>query len=201
MLKLNSYNLKPLSESLSEGFIAKLTTNHELPGPLRDRNILLVTEKGNFPLPNGFRGYFFLEGKVNDISAKELQNVFALPQDQEYLADGDIVKIDPKQKSLKTLYRRNSYHNSMLVTEQCNNYCLMCSQPPKDVDDSYIINELLEAIPLMNRDTKELGITGGEPTLLGDKLVEIIRTCKNYLPFTALHILSNGRLFSNLDFT
>jgi hypothetical protein len=29
-----------------------------------------------------------------------------------------------------------SAHNSFLVTECCNHYCLMCSQPPRDVDSA-----------------------------------------------------------------
>ena len=50
----------------------------------------------------------------------------------------------------------------------------------------------------MAPDTAELGITGGEPTLLGDSLLQVIRTCKEYLPDTALHMLSNGRMFNYL---
>jgi His-Xaa-Ser system radical SAM maturase HxsC len=72
----------------------------------------------------------------------------------------------------------------------------MCSQPPRDVDDSYLVEDILAAIPWMSPETVELGITGGEPTLLHDKLLEVIATTKEHLPNTALHMLSNGRLFS-----
>src|SRR6185436_8961545 len=65
-------------------------------------------------------------------------------------------------------------------------------------DDSFLVANYMEAIPLMHPDTPQLGITGGEPTLLGDDLLRIIRACKNYLPATYLHMLSNGRLFSYL---
>src|SRR5206468_1771074 len=74
--------------------------------------------------------------------------------------------------------------------------CLMCSQPPKEVNDSWRVGELLRTIDLMSPATEELGITGGEPTLLGDGLIEVVRRCKEGLPRTGLHILSNGRLFS-----
>jgi His-Xaa-Ser system radical SAM maturase HxsC len=117
-----------------------------------------------------------------------------------YLSDQDVVKFDSIKGSLNVLYRRNSRHNSFLVTERCNNYCLMCSQPPREIDDSYIIADILEALPLISRETKELGLTGGEPTLLGDDLIKIIQTSKNYLPSTGIHILSNGRNFSNLSY-
>lgn len=128
-------------------------------------------------------------------------NLFVISNDQDYLCDGDVIKFDPIKGSLRSLYRRNSNHNSILMTERCNNYCLMCSQPPKDIDDSYIVKDVLDAIPLMSRDTKEIGITGGEPTLLGDDLIKILNNFKNYLPDTALHMLTNGRTFKDIDFT
>ena len=54
--------------------------------------------------------------------------------------DGDVIAIQPSSLRFRTLYRRNSKHNSLLVTDRCNHYCLMCSQPPKDVDDRWILD-------------------------------------------------------------
>ena len=71
----------------------------------------------------------------------------------------------------------------------------MCSQPPRDVDDGGRIVEHLRLIDLIDPETRELGITGGEPTLLGDDFLSLIAHCKAKLPSTALHILTNGRLF------
>jgi hypothetical protein len=48
-----------------------------------------------------------------------------------YLGDGDVLGFDHSPRKFRTLFRRNSAHNSFLVTERCSNYCLMCSQPPK----------------------------------------------------------------------
>jgi His-Xaa-Ser system radical SAM maturase HxsC len=73
----------------------------------------------------------------------------------------------------------------------------MCSQPPKEADDSYIVDELLAAIPLFDPGTREIGLTGGEPTLLGERLLELLRCFRNYLPTTAIHVLSNGRRFTD----
>src|SRR4029453_10825533 len=42
---------------------------------------------------------------------------------------------------------------------------------------------------------QEPGFTGGEPTLLGGSFFEIVERAKLRLPDTALHILTNGRLF------
>ncbi|MGN6108233.1 MAG: His-Xaa-Ser system radical SAM maturase HxsC [Kofleriaceae bacterium] len=108
-----------------------------------------------------------------------------------------MVRIEPHRRSIHALYRRNSPSNSFLVTERCDNYCVMCSQPPKEHDDRWIVDELMDAIPLVSPETAELGLTGGEPGLLGERLVELIQQCRRYLPTTALHVLSNGRSFKN----
>jgi MoaA/NifB/PqqE/SkfB family radical SAM enzyme len=64
--------------------------------------------------------------------------------------------------------------------------------------DSWIVKDLLEAIPLFSRETGEIGISGGEPTLLGDNLIKILRSLQGHLLNTAVHILSNGRAFQRL---
>ena len=71
----------------------------------------------------------------------------------------------------------------------------MCSQPPKPVDDRHRIAEHLRLVELIDPSTPELGITGGEPTLLKDDLLILVERCRELLPQTALHVLSNGRLF------
>lgn len=200
MLKLSSYGIQALSDTQGEIFVARLTTNPLYPKPLRSKEVLLLKNGVPDVLPSGFKAYFILEGtNVQLPTTFREPNVFLLPADQYYLDDEDIVRFDPERKSLRSLYRRQSNQNSLLVTERCNNYCLMCSQPPKQADDSYLVQELMQAIPLMSRETREIGITGGEPTLLGDDLLRLIQACKNYLPETSLHILSNGRNFKDLE--
>jgi His-Xaa-Ser system radical SAM maturase HxsC len=112
----------------------------------------------------------------------------------DYLDDGDVVAVEPNG-FVRTLYRRTSQHNFILVTEQCNSLCLMCSQPPKSIDDSGRLTEHLRLVDLIDPATEELGITGGEPTLFRDGFLELIGRCKERLPSTALHVLTNGRLF------
>lgn len=111
-----------------------------------------------------------------------------------YLDDGDVVAVDPNG-FVRALYRRNSPHNFILVTEQCNSLCLMCSQPPKTIDDSDRLAEHLRLVDLIDPSTPELGITGGEPTLFRDGFLQLIARCRERLPHTALHVLTNGRLF------
>ncbi len=76
----------------------------------------------------------------------------------------------------------------------------MCSQPPKEKDDSYRIRQTLRLLELVDPATVELGLSGGEPTLLGNGLLTIIGKAKERLPSTALHILTNGRRFKEAAF-
>ncbi len=141
-------------------------------------------------LPNGFRCVLRL-GVARD-------SEIGIPPTLAYLRDGDIVRINPRASEIRVLYRRHSKHNVLFFTERCNSRCLMCSQPPREIDDAYLIEEILEAIPLMAADTSDLCITGGEPTLLGQRFLDVLTSAKQWLPKTSLHLLSNGRLFSDL---
>jgi His-Xaa-Ser system radical SAM maturase HxsC len=76
----------------------------------------------------------------------------------------------------------------------------MCSQPPKDIDDSFLLDEIERLIPLVPRSTREIGFTGGEPTLAGERFLHILRLTKSHLPDTAIHVLSNGRNFADASF-
>lgn len=117
----------------------------------------------------------------------------------DYLSDGDVIYLSPSG-FVRTLYRRNSTSNFVLATDQCNSFCLMCSQPPRKVNDFERISEHFRLIDLIDTETRELGITGGEPTLFKDHFLRLIRYCKDRLPNTALHVLTNGRLFYYREF-
>jgi len=75
----------------------------------------------------------------------------------------------------------------------------MCPQPPVlQENDRTSFN--IELIKLFDKDTKELGITGGEPTMIGDKLFDLIRQINKSCPKAAISLLSNGVKFSDVDY-
>ncbi len=121
------------------------------------------------------------------------------PPNLEYLRQGDVVALRPSGV-VNVLYRRTSLHNTILATERCNSLCLMCSQPPKARDDSYRVGETLRLLELIDPETQELGLSGGEPTLLGDSFFAIVEKAERCLPQTALHVLTNGRNFKDASF-
>lgn len=117
------------------------------------------------------------------------------PRDPAVIRPGDVVRVRPGSTLISVLYRRGSAANTLFATERCNSRCLMCSQPPRTEDDGWRVSELLRLIELIDPDEAQLGISGGEPTLLGEDLSRLIDACARRLPGTHLHILSNGRTF------
>jgi His-Xaa-Ser system radical SAM maturase HxsC len=111
-----------------------------------------------------------------------------------YLSDGDVIAVHPGG-FVRTLYRRESNHNFILMTAQCNSFCLMCSQPPQTINDEDRVREHLRLVELIDPETEQIGITGGEPTLFKDNFLRLIGHCRDHLPRTALHVLTNGRMF------
>lgn len=119
----------------------------------------------------------------------------------ENLKDGYIVNIEPATGYLRVVYRPESPHNTIFTTDRCNSNCLMCSQPPKDIDDSDLIENHLRMISLIQDPPEVLGITGGEPTLLGDDLIRLLTALKAHFPPTHIHMLTNGRRYADPSFT
>lgn len=116
-----------------------------------------------------------------------------------FLKDGYVVAIESATGFTRVLYRHDSRFNTIFATSDCNSNCLMCSQPPKKVDESEIVECHLRHIDLIPDIPKQLGITGGEPTLLGDGLIRILARIKDRFPDTPLLMLSNGRMYSYED--
>ncbi len=95
-------------------------------------------------------------------------------------------------------FNLESNDNTLFVTSQCNNRCLMCCQPPTllgDIDSLFAKNvELIKSAP---KELKTIGISGGEPALLGSKLIDLIAIIRRELPTTQIHLLTNGRAFAD----
>jgi His-Xaa-Ser system radical SAM maturase HxsC len=118
-----------------------------------------------------------------------------------HLRSGDVVALYPRTGYVRTLFRPDSQYNALLLTERCNSYCLMCSQPPIERDDSELVEINIETIRLMKPPPVSLGLTGGEPTLLGAELFRIFKELGSKMPDTVIDMLTNGRRFAWPHFT
>ncbi|BDC42979.1 His-Xaa-Ser system radical SAM maturase HxsC [Paraburkholderia terrae] len=191
---------KPLTPRIVQGnlLLPIVAGSRPVTEAVRRKSAYLLREGS---APTGYAHYFVLRRDAHGVLAATLDSpLTVLPDEFDYLDDGDIVRLNSERGDIRVLYRRNSPHNTILVTEQCQHYCLMCSQPPKNVDDSWLDDEAKELIRLMPRSTEVLGFTGGEPTLFGDRFLETLRLTKTLLPRTKVHILSNGRTFADRSF-
>ncbi|WP_129575709.1 MULTISPECIES: His-Xaa-Ser system radical SAM maturase HxsC [Sorangium] len=195
LVKLSARGLRALSATSPRPFVARIWEDPTLPESERASNLLLLPGEAA-ALPQGFRGY--LLRRAMQVSDRE--NVYLLGSEHHYLRTGDVVRIDPARGSVSALYRAASRSNTFLVTERCDNFCVMCSQPPKCHDDSWLVNDLEQAIPLISSEAAEIGITGGEPALLGERLVQLLVLLRRCLPRTSVHVLSNGRRFADSSF-
>jgi His-Xaa-Ser system radical SAM maturase HxsC len=126
--------------------------------------------------------------------------VLRVGPDLAHLDAGDIIHVPGDGRRVTVLWKNSATHNGLLLTEQCDNYCLMCSQPPKDRDDSWLFGRARKVISLLPDDARALTFTGGEPTLNADAFIGLLEHCQQVAPGLSLHLLSNGRRFADPRF-
>ena len=108
--------------------------------------------------------------------------VLGLGPELAHLDAGDIIYVSVDGSRVGVLWKNSARHNGLLLTEQCDNYCLMCSQPPKDRDDAWLFGRARKVISLLPPGARALSLTGGEPTLHADALIGLLEHCKQVAP-------------------
>ena len=195
--KLSAIN-KPLGEiSYKSTVFAKITDNVNLPLPMRSKYALLIN--GKYPVKE-VSNWGLVLVKGDHVLPSNLLNTIKLSEEFHYLDNDDVIRFTPKNFGIRSLYRNKANTNGFLLTEKCNSYCVMCSQPPKNVDDKPYFDTLFSSLPLIPKSAKELTFSGGEPTLNFEMFIESLLRAKFHLPETAIHVLSNGRTFENENY-
>ncbi len=110
---------------------------------------------------------------------------------------GDILYIEPSRNIAARWIRKNSQHNTLLVTERCDQLCLMCSQPPKKTHHDFF-RYFYEACVLAD-EGMVIGFSGGEPTLYKNQLFDLLLKLQMERPDLSFHVLSNGQHFTKED--
>ena len=172
--------------------VGKATRN---PNKIGVEYIFLNEFNSNFSLEEKYSAIISNKDKIHSdipqIVTKEALNIFE---------EGDILLIKPDGLVLQ-VYQESSLHNSLLITERCNNFCLMCSQPPKkenDYKNLFIINSKI--IKLLPKNIEQIGVTGGEPTIAGKYFLDTLKLINDEIPNTSIHVLTNGRQFKDIEF-
>jgi His-Xaa-Ser system radical SAM maturase HxsC len=111
--------------------------------------------------------------------------------------ENDVVLVHPGVAHVERLLRAGSAHNTLLVTERCDQLCVMCSQPPKKTHHDRF--DLLEQACELAEPNAMIGITGGEPTLYKEQLLGMIERVLDVRPDLAFHVLTNAQHFGRDD--
>lgn len=157
------------------------------------RSDYILVQKNATSVPMGYSAVI-----TNSQTIKSSKPSICGVDELDSFEEGDVVLING-QGEIIFLYEHRSLHNAIFVTEKCNHRCIMCPQPPvTQEEDKTPFN--LKLISLIDKETLDMGITGGEPTLVGDKLFDIIRQIKKYQPKASISLLSNGVKFADKDF-
>jgi His-Xaa-Ser system radical SAM maturase HxsC len=180
--------------------VLRLRPPNASPSHRADAAIIRVPKEVDVAKASGFTTAVAI-GADLDVDADDFRDLLVIPTQFSYLADGDILGVTASKRRFRTLYRRASAHNSFLVTERCNHYCLMCSQPPREIDDRWLLDEIEAALELVDRRTHAFTFTGGEPLLDWRKFIGLLERCRDALPAIAVHVLTNGRAFAKSEIT
>ena len=111
--------------------------------------------------------------------------------------EGDVLYVDTTRQVAHRWIRSRSRHNTLLVTERCDQLCVMCSQPPKR-HHADMFDQMKTAAKLAPLGA-EIGISGGEPTLYKDGLFDFISEVSEARPDLGFHVLTNAQHFAEGD--
>lgn len=178
------------AHNISEDVIGRITFGKR--NPFTRSNDILVCDNATTSA-FGYRATITTNPIISDNGKP-----YIIVDDIDGFHEGDVVILNKKGEII-FVYEISSCHNAIMATERCNHHCIMCPQPPilQEKDKTPFNTKL---ISLMNKNTQEIGITGGEPTLIGDNLFVLINHIKTKLPNTAISILSNGVKFADKEY-
>ena len=117
-------------------------------------------------------------------------------------ADFDVFEIDADGNAYK-YFDASSLDNAIMVTNKCNSNCLMCPTPEaiRKKDIAINVDYLIHVAQHFPKDAEHITITGGEPFLAGRDIFKLFDYLKGHFPVTDFLVLTNGRIFSVIEYT
>lgn len=167
----------PVLAEAERPFVTRLRTRRN--GPAEPSDSYLVDSDPSGPSFAGSHGLIAIDG----LAGADL--------------DGDVILVQPLAGRAERLLRACSPHNTLLVTERCDQLCVMCSQPPKKTHHDRF--DLLEEACLLAEPGSLIGISGGEPTLYKDQLCGMMERVLSAREDLEFHVLTNAQHFEQAD--
>jgi His-Xaa-Ser system radical SAM maturase HxsC len=190
----------------TSNFIANEVLRLESDNTNEASSVFLISERNidNISVSNKKIKYYIVSGELRDKESELLKKFpkgrfFFSSSDVSFLENGDIIEIRAAKDKAKLVILFSSYSNdnTLVLTNACNSGCIICPLPVALMDASdFDADRIKKIISLISPSTKYLTISGGEPTILKDKFIEVLSFCRNYLPNTSIFILTNGRMLS-----
>lgn len=192
------FKLKGIAVNLEKPFLGKIDREYYFSLTEKKNDILSYLVKGKETKSYSDSICFITNSRKRDEKWEKKSLVYNL-ENIRVLRQGDVLFIEP-DGMITVLYQKDRNDNSILITQRCNCNCLICPQPPIEDEekDLFIFNR--ELIHLIDKKTRFLVLTGGEPTLKKKELLEILTECKKELPATALILLTNGIALEDLNY-
>lgn len=166
------------------------------------KNLIQVLTLGFLDMfQEGYNGYLF-DAEILPDYIKEYLSQYDIPylsgiNGIDTIKDHDIIEIIPLRKIARVWFRADSNDNAIVVTNQCNCNCIMCPEPfTIRQNDVVSVEKIMNLLRLIEIHPQYLCITGGEPTLLKEKLFDILDVCRDRFPYTKFNLLTNARMFS-----
>ena len=204
------------SQTLSKACIGKITWRNPW---LKSKDYICIAPEASKP----YRAQLTLSARPE--SAQIAGMAYVSADELNSLKEGDVVLAEPLQAvpdtkadattetattatkatatvatgKLIVMLKVETRSNYLSLTDRCNHRCIMCPQPPVKHENSHL-QQNLRLIELMSKDTESVGITGGEPTLVGDDLITILKALKKRVPDAAITILTNAVKLADLNF-
>lgn len=110
---------------------------------------------------------------------------------------GDVILVNRERGSAERIIRFQSNHNTLLITERCDQVCVMCSQPPKDYELDLF--EVYERAVVNAAFGATIGVSGGEPLLYKERLFQLFEACLAQRPDLSFHVLTNAQHLTSED--
>lgn len=186
--------LKAIPFRIEKSVLAKITIQHQKKSLRKDYAFL--DSLGQLKNCKGYACVLIPLEVHNEKHGKSKLPLVVYEQSNYVFNENDIIRVLPEEKSVSVLFESNQNENCLYVTDSCNSRCVMCPQEPKpDIEDYISLNNRI--ISLIENPPEYITITGGEPTLLGENLTEMIRHLRKQLPSTKIMVLTNARKFSD----